>query len=83
MRSSICKTLHILTLAVGLSGVISPLAQAQLITERDVQMTLEKDGYQQVRDIKLGPEVISAKAVKDGKQVSLMIDPSGKIKEQY
>jgi hypothetical protein len=43
---------------------------------------LEKAGYTQVRDVKSTPEGISAKAVKDGKEVSLFIDSSGKIQDK-
>ena len=59
------------------------LVHAQLTTEQDVQRTLEREGYQQVRDVNFTAEGITAKAVKDGKQVSLMLDPTGKIKQRY
>lgn len=81
MSANSLKALRVMALAVGLIGGTS-LAYAQLTTEHDVQETLARDGYQQVRDIKFGPEYISAKAEKDGKQVYLFIDSSGKVKEQ-
>jgi hypothetical protein len=36
-----------------------------------------------VQDVKFTSEAIIAKAVKDGKQVSLMLDPTGKIKRLH
>jgi hypothetical protein len=75
------KALRVMALAVGLINGTS-LAYAQLTTEHDVRETLERDGYQQVRDINFGPEYISARAEKDGKQVYLASDSSGKIREQ-
>jgi hypothetical protein len=83
MLSSIAKTSRTLLLAAILVGGVSPLVYGQLTTEQDVQRTLEREGYQQVHDVKFTSEIITAKAVKDGKQVSLMLDPSGKIKERY
>jgi hypothetical protein len=82
MPSSIRKSLWILTLAAGLVGGNSPLVYAQLTTEKDVQTHLEGEGYQQIRDIKFTPEGITARAMKDGQQVSLIIDSSGKVKKR-
>jgi hypothetical protein len=36
----------------------------------------------QIRDIKSTAEGISAKAMKDGKEVSLVVDSSGPVKER-
>lgn len=83
MPSSVAKTSRTLLLAAILIGGISPLVHAQLTTEQDVQRTLEQDGYQNVRDIKFTSDGITAKAVKDGKQVSLRLDSNGKIKQRY
>jgi len=62
----------------GGSGTPAQLAQ----TEQNAMSALEKAGYTQVRDVKSTPEGISAKAVKDGKEVSLFIDSSGKIQDK-
>jgi hypothetical protein len=83
MPLSITKASQALVLAVALAGGFPSLVLAQLTTEQDVQRTLEREGYQQVQDVKFTSEGITAKAVKDGKQVSLMLDPSGKIKQRY
>jgi hypothetical protein len=43
---------------------------------------LESAGYSQIRDIKSTAEGISVKAMKDGKEVSLVVDSSGQVKER-
>jgi hypothetical protein len=43
---------------------------------------LQSAGYSQIRDIKSTAEGISVKATKDGKDVSLVVDSSGQIKER-
>ncbi|HKU94509.1 MAG TPA: PepSY domain-containing protein [Vineibacter sp.] len=50
-------------------------------TEKNAQLALEKAGYQNVKDVKSGPKGIAAKATKNGKQVSVLVDPEGKIEE--
>jgi hypothetical protein len=40
-------------------------------------------GYSQVREIKSSAEGTSAKATKNGKEVSLVVDSSGKIQERH
>ena len=59
----------------GTSPVMTP-------SERNAVIALEREGYTQVRDVKSGPEGISAKAVKDGKEVSVVVDSSGKVKQR-
>jgi Peptidase propeptide and YPEB domain len=51
-------------------------------SEREAQARLEGAGYTEVRNVKSGPEGISAKAKKDGKEVGVVVDASGKIKER-
>ena len=50
-------------------------------SEKEAQSRLERAGYTQVRDVRSGPEGITAKAVKDGKEVSVVVDSGGRIKE--
>ena len=83
MPSSFAKASRAFGLAAALVGGVPSLVHAQLTTEQDVQRTLEQKGYQQVHDVKFTSEGITAKAVKDGKQVSLMLDPTGKVKQRY
>jgi len=61
------------------SGMV--LAQGATATEKDAQSTLEKAGYQQVRDLKASPKGVAATATKDGRTVSVVVDPTGHIKE--
>lgn len=73
--------MRISVLAVAFVFGTFALGSAQLRTEHDVQQKLEQEGYTQVRDIKFSGEGIHAKAKKDGKDVSLVLDSSGKIME--
>lgn len=81
MKVSVMQLLRMLVLAGGI-GVLSMPAHAQQMTEQDVQTTLQKDGYQQVHDIKFSKDGIDAKAVKDGKPVSVVMDTSGKVMQR-
>jgi hypothetical protein len=64
-----------LAIAVGLSPVYA-LTQEELIAK------IQAAGYSQVSDIKSTAEGTTAKAMKDGKEVRLVIDSSGQIKER-
>jgi hypothetical protein len=61
---------------VCLSSPVYALTQEELVTK------IEAAGYSQVRDVKSTPEGISAKAMKNGKEVALVIDSAGQIKEK-
>jgi len=52
------------------------------VGEQQLIRRLEEAGYTQVRDIKSTAEGIAAKATKDGKEVSLVADSSGKFQER-
>jgi hypothetical protein len=60
-------------------AVVSP---AHALTQEELVAKLQSAGYSQIRDIKSTPEGTSVKATKDGKDVSLVVDSSGKVKEQ-
>jgi hypothetical protein len=64
---------------VWLSGVFS---SAHALTQEELVAKLEAAGYSQVRDIKSTAEGIAVKATKDGKDVSLVVDSSGQVKER-
>ena len=49
--------------------------------ESNARQALEGSGYTQVRDVKASPKGVTAKAVKDGKDVSVVVDPAGKVEE--
>ncbi|TXL77715.1 hypothetical protein FHP25_09475 [Vineibacter terrae] len=62
------------------TGVV--LAQAEMTpSEKAARSKLEAAGYSQIKDIKSGPEGITATAVKDGKEVAVIVDSGGRIKE--
>lgn len=71
----ILHTILLLTLAGGLSS-------ARALTQEELVARIQAAGYVEVSDIKSTAEGTTAKAVKNGKQVRLVIDSSGQIKEQ-
>jgi hypothetical protein len=62
-----------------MGGLVSP---ACALTDQELVAKLESAGYSQIRDIKSTAEGISVKAMKDGKEVSLVVDSSGQVKER-
>ena len=62
--------------------IISTLTPARALTQQELVAKLEAAGYSQVRDIKSSAEGISVKATKNGKEVSLVVDSSGQVKER-
>jgi hypothetical protein len=66
-------------LCLVLLGVITP---AHALTQQELVAKLKAAGYTQVGDIKSTAEGIAVKAVKNGKEVRLVVDSSGQIKEQ-
>jgi hypothetical protein len=60
-------------------GVFSP---AHALTQDELIAQLESAGYSQIRDIKSTAEGTAVKATKNGKDVSLVVDSSGRIKER-
>jgi hypothetical protein len=62
-----------------MGGLVSP---ASALTDQELVAKLESAGYSQIRDIKSTAEGISVRAMKDGKEVSLVVDSSGQVKER-
>jgi hypothetical protein len=60
-------------------GVVWP---ARALTQQELVAKLESAGYSQIREIKSTAEGTSVKAMKNGKEVSLVVDSSGQIQEQ-
>jgi hypothetical protein len=60
-------------------GVFSP---AHALTQQELIAKLESAGYSQIREIKSTAEGTAVKAMKNGKEVSLVVDSSGQIKER-
>jgi hypothetical protein len=50
--------------------------------QEELVAKLQSAGYSAIRDIKSTPEGTSVKATKDGKDVSLVVDSSGQVKER-
>jgi Peptidase propeptide and YPEB domain len=60
-------------------GAFSP---AHALTQQELVAKLEAAGYSQIRDIKSSAEGTAVKAMKNGKEVSLVVDSSGQIQER-
>ena len=74
-KRTISKTALLLLIA----GALSP---ALALTQEELVAKLKEAGYSQVSDIKSTAEGTIVKAIKNGKQVRLLVDSSGQIKEQ-
>ena len=72
---TICRTLVCLAMA----GVFSP---AHALTEQEIVAKLKTAGYSQIGEIKSTAEGTAVNAVKDGKEVHLVVDGTGQIKER-
>jgi hypothetical protein len=60
-------------------GVLSP---AHALSEQELVAKLQSAGYSQIRDIKSTAEGTAVRAMKNGKEVSLVVDSSGQIRER-
>ena len=72
---AIFRTVLLLAIAGGLSI-------AHALTQEELVAKIQAAGYVQVSDIKSTAEGITAKAVKNGKAVTLVVDSSGQVKER-
>ncbi|MCC8963088.1 PepSY domain-containing protein [Bradyrhizobium sp. Pear76] len=72
------KLFHLI-LALAIAGTAVP---ARAMTQDELVAKLQAAGYANVSDVKSTAEGITAKAMKNGKPVRLVIDSSGQIKEQ-
>jgi hypothetical protein len=64
---------------LAIMAIVSP---ASALPQDELVAKIQAAGYSQVRDIKSTAEGITAKAMKDGKEVRLVVDSNGQIKEQ-
>jgi Peptidase propeptide and YPEB domain len=69
---------QVATLLVLMAG----LSPVHALTQEELVAKIQAAGYSQVSDIKSTAEGTTAKAVKNGKEVRLVVDSSGQIKEQ-
>jgi hypothetical protein len=74
-KQRIFHTALLLAIACGLSP-------AHALTQEELVAKIQAAGYSQVSDIKSTAEGISVKAMKNGKEVRLVVDSSGQIKER-
>ena len=68
--------------ATMLTAIVGWLSPAQALTQEELIAKIQTAGYSQVSDIKSTAEGTTAKAMKNGKPVTLVIDSSGQIKER-
>jgi Peptidase propeptide and YPEB domain len=69
---------QVATLLVLMAG----LSPVHALTQEELVAKIQAAGYSQVSDIKSTAEGTTAKAVKNGREVRLVVDSSGQIKEQ-
>jgi hypothetical protein len=62
--------------------MIGCLSPAFALTQQELVAKLEAAGYSQIRDIKSTAEGTAVKATKNGKEVSIVVDSSGQVKER-
>jgi hypothetical protein len=64
---------------IAMTGVLVP---AHALTQQELVTKLQAAGYSQIGEGKSTPEGIAVKATKNGKEVHLVVDSSGQIKER-
>jgi len=72
------RTILQASLILALTGV----SAARALTQDELVARIKAAGYTEVSDIKSTAEGTVAKAIKNGKQVRLVVDSSGQIKER-
>lgn len=72
------RTTSAIILCLMMAGVLSP---AHALTQQELVTRLEAAGYSQVGEAKSTAEGMIVKAVKGGKDVRLLVDSDGQIKE--
>ncbi|MDT4737238.1 hypothetical protein [Bradyrhizobium sp. WYCCWR 12699] len=68
--------------AVILLATTIGLSAANALTQEELIAKIQAAGYSQVSEVKSTAEGTTAKAMKNGKEVRLVIDSSGQIKER-
>ena len=66
----------------ALLALVAGVSPAPALTQEELVAKIQAAGYSQVRDIKSTAEGTTAKAMKNGKEVRLVVDSGGRIKEQ-
>lgn len=73
------RTISQAALWLVVAGILSP---AHSLTQEELVARIQAAGCSQVSDVKSTPEGTTVKALKNGKQVRLVVDSGGQIKEQ-
>ena len=68
-----------LILALTIAGAVMP---AHALTQDELVAKLRAAGYAEISEVKSTAEGTTAKAMKNGKPVRLVIDSSGQVKER-
>ena len=71
---------HAVLCSIVMVGVFGPV---HAMTQQELVAKLESAGYSQIREIKSTAEGTAVKAMKNGKQVYLVVDSSGQIQERH
>ena len=73
------RTISALAFCLTMAGMLAP---AYALTQQELVAKLKAAGYSQIGEMKSSAEGIAVKATKDGKEVHLVVDSSGQIKER-
>ena len=73
------RTIFHASLLLAIACWLSP---AHALTQEELVAKIQAAGYSQVSDIKSTAEGISVKAMRNGKDVRLVVDSAGQIKER-
>jgi len=73
------RTISQVMLCLAMAGVLAPL---HAMTQQELVSKLQAAGYSQIGEGKSTPEGIAVKAMKGGKEVHLVVDSKGQIKER-
>jgi hypothetical protein len=78
-RSMRMRTISPMIFCLTMTGWLVP---AHALTQQELVAKLQAAGYSQVGEGKSTAEGIAVKATKDGKEVDLVVDSSGQIKQR-
>lgn len=73
------RTISSVLLGLAMAGALVPV---HALTQQELVSKLQAAGYSQIGEGKSTPEGIAVKAMKDGKEVHLVVDSSGQIKQR-
>jgi hypothetical protein len=68
------------SLCLAIAVAVCACSAARALTQEEIRAKIEAAGYSQVREMPSG-KIRTFKAVKDGKERSIIVDSNGHIKE--